>query len=334
MTQREHYDKFIEEWKSGDGISARTSGSTGLPKSILLTPSQIKRSASRTNEFFGIGADNHLHTAVSMEYIGGKMMIARSIVADCELSWQEPSMTPLPPASPSVDLMSVTGAQMPSVLDRVKEFKHIKNFLIGGSALSPELWKAISESGITAYESYGMTETASHIALRKISGDSPSEVPFQLLPGISVTLSSDDTLIIHDGEISVETNDVARMTESGGLHILGRRDDMIISGGRKVLPQSIEKIISENLNLEDHPFFIDSLPHPVWGNEIVMVILLNPDEKDYVGRLREALDSMDEKTLPRWQRPKKILSADTFPATGSGKLKRGDKVFLSGLKSL
>ena len=331
MTQEEHIACFMQEWKAGKGISAMTSGSTGEPKKIWLPREQVKRSALRTNKFFEISANSCLHSAVSFQYIRGKMVIARALTAKCNYTWQEPSLNPTPPAGPEVALMSVTGAQMPHILRNKGEFNHVKAFLIGGSALSEELCRSISTSGLTAYESYGMTETASHIALRKIDDKKSFKAPFFPLPGIRISLTEDNRLIIDDDDIKVVTNDIARIYPEGGFEILGRSDDMIVTGGKKVLPQTIEKIISDHIRLAGHDFFIDSIPHPQWTNEIVLVVI--GDEMTYpvLYDAQKEISSLTEDVLPRWQRPKKILIADRPPLTPNGKLKRRDLNFLMGL---
>lgn len=314
-------EEFIAAWRSGMGIRVYTSGSTGSPKDIVLPHNQIVRSAFRTVRFFSIDQGSHLHSAVSFEYIGGKMMIARSLLAGCKLSFQPPSLRPEAPEE-MITLMSVVPAQMASILSRKEEFRHVCNFLIGGSAISLELWREIANSGLTAYESYGMTETASHIALRKIEGDRPSDVPFRLLPGIDVSLDKDGSLIIVDDDITVKTNDLAQILPDGGLIIKGRIDDMIVTGGKKVLPQNIEIILAEHIDFQGHRFMIDSLSHPVWTNEIILVVEDIAVNDDFIDYIQSAVNSIPEAVLQRWQRPKRYVKVKGLPVTSSGKIKR------------
>lgn len=243
-------------------------------------------------------------------------MIARSLAADCKLSWQHPSMTPVAPAD-TVTLMSVVPAQMLSVINRKEEFRNVGTFLIGGAAISPELWREISNSGLRAYESYGMTETASHIAVRLVVGEAPCESLFYPLPGIDLSLACDGCLIIKDEDVSVKTNDIAEIHADGGFFIKGRKDDMIVTGGKKVLPQDIEAVLSANIDFCGNRFMISSKPHPVWTNEIVLVIENSPH--DLIPVIRHNINNLDEMVLPRWQRPKKIITIPSLPLSSSGK---------------
>lgn len=315
-------DSFIAAWKSGKGIYAHTSGSTGTPKRIILSKAHLVRSALRTVNFFGIDRNSHLHSAISFDYIGGKMMIARSLLANCRLSWQSPSLHPQAPSSP-VKLMSVVAAQMPSIISRINEFSHVENFLIGGSAIPPEIWRAIVSSGIMAFESYGMTETASHIALRQVMGNRPDDVPFVPLPGIRVELSEEQCLLISDGELKVKTNDLAEITPEGGFFILGRKDDMIITGGKKVLPQTIEKILADHLDFGERRYIVVSRPHSVWTSEIILLVESSDSAPLLLSKkLKEMLSAIPEEDLPGWQRPKEIIIVKELSTTPSGKIRR------------
>lgn len=308
---------FTEAWKEGKDVTVHTSGSTGMPKDILLTHHQMVRSARRTNKFFGIGQNSHLHSVISFEYIGGKMMIARSIEAGCRLTWQEPSLRPSAPAS-DTSLMSVVPAQMSSILEHENKFKGVNTFLIGGSSVTAELWPRISNSGVRAYESYGMTETASHIALRRVKGNDPSNSPFRPLEGVELSLAVDGCLIIKDEDIELKTNDIVTFTQDGGFFILGRKDDMIVTGGKKVLPQTIEKILAAHIDFKGKKFIIDSRPHPVWSNEIVLKVESDNNSND-LSSLQSSIDKIPLSVFPRWQRPKEIIGVENIPLSASGK---------------
>lgn len=320
-------NSFLEEWHNGDGIKARTSGSTGEPKTIMLSPSQVRRSAKRTCAFFGINRKSRVHSAVSFEFIGGKMMIARSLVSGCMLSYSEPSLNLLPPDTNSeVSLMAVVPAQLPHILDHLNEFSHIRKYLVGGSSINDKLWDRINASGIDAWESYGMTETASHIALRRIIGPSDNRPRFVRLPGINISSDKDGCLIIYDNEITVHTNDIIRIFIDGSFEILGRRDDVIITGGIKVLPQYVEEILRPRLMELCADFYISSLPDETWTSRLVLKVVPLPQEDisepSLASAIRHAIDTIPLDTLPKKLRPKDILFIPALPLTPSGKLLR------------
>ena len=319
---------FLEGWETKEGIRVFTSGSTGAPKEILLTGRQIRRSARRTNNFFNIGKNSRVHSAVSFEYIGGKMMIARSLVSGCELTFSTPSLNPIPPAHGTpVNLMSVVPAQMPHIIENLNEFNHVENFLLGGSAIDDRLWDKIVQAGIKAWESYGMTETASHVALRRVVGPSSRRPFFVPLPGISIKLDFEDCIHICDEDIIVVTNDIARMDPHGNFEILGRRDDIINTGGIKVLPHEIESILAPYISDFAEAFYITSEKDEIWTSRIVLVLV--PKEKyllneagDVLSRVRNIIDTLPEELIPRKKRPKTIRLANSLPYTSSGKLDR------------
>lgn len=308
------FEDFIKEWRSGQPfIEARTSGSTGIPKEIRLDKEFVRQSACRTNSFFGITSESRLHSCVSPEYIGGKMMAVRSEEACCRLTWERPSNTPLLSVGKEerIDLLAVVPSQMLHIVDRMGDMPEIGSVIIGGSAINPSLRDKIVESGIKAYETYGMTETSSHIALRRVERE---EKAFEVLPGIRVELDVRGCLVVvFDSGERVETNDLAVLTAEGGFIITGRHDHVIITGGKKVNPYDVEKRIS---GLISSPFMISSKPDEKWGNKVVLKI---------EGEGQDDTEGMMEKMrhiLEPWEMPKEIIPVERLERTQNGKLKR------------
>ncbi|MDE6717419.1 MAG: hypothetical protein K2J70_04415, partial [Muribaculaceae bacterium] len=196
------------------------------------------------------------------------------------------------------------------ILENPATARCVRNFLIGGSAISPLIREKIVDSGISAFESYGMTETASHIALRKIT---EHEDPFEVLPGIEIFHHSGNLLGIKlELAMIVKTNDIAEIDGHGRFRIIGRADNAIITGGKKVFPEEIEKKLSEILHC---PFYISSLPDPKWGQRVVLVSLLSAPPDSLIIRLcRAAL-------LPH-EIPKEIYRVESLHYTSNGKIKR------------
>ncbi|MDE6578264.1 MAG: AMP-binding protein, partial [Muribaculaceae bacterium] len=240
------FEDFKEEWNNDSGvISARTSGSTGNPKLIELDKAFVKESAVRTINFFGLNSSSRLHSCVGADFIGGKMMAGRSFVTDCHFTWETPSNRPLERMSGNdkLTLIALVPSQMIHILENLDRMPEIDYFLIGGSSIPRKLREAISEAGLQAWESYGMTETASHIALRKIEKD---EGWFEALPGI--TLASDERgclVIKFENGIKVTTNDNVIFKDSRHFRITGRADNVIITGGKKVNPEEIENKLED-----------------------------------------------------------------------------------------
>lgn len=314
------FEDFIKEWHGVTPyITAHTSGSTGEPKEIELQKEFVKRSAMRTNRFFSIGKDSRLHSCVAADFIGGKMMAVRSLIAECCFTWEKPSNRPLQQMSNNdeITLLAVVPSQMIHILDHFEEMPVIQNVLIGGAAIPTELRKRIAQSGLNAFESYGMTETASHIALRKVEEE---EGWFDALPGIEVTNDERGCLVIEfeTGERFV-TNDMS-IFDGKRFKIAGRIDNVIITGGKKVSPERIERKVSHLFNGD---ILVSSEPHPKWGEQVILLA----EEKEPVAGEGMLMKEM-RKILEGWEMPKRISWNIRLPRTPNGKIKRdiGTKV--------
>ncbi|MDE6793773.1 MAG: AMP-binding protein [Muribaculaceae bacterium] len=264
------FEEFLAEWRGESPvITVRTSGSTGTPKCIELDKEFVRGSGRRTNSFFHITSESRLHSCVGVQFIGGKMMAVRSELAGCRLTWETPSNTPLSGIAPNevIDLLAVVPSQMLHILAHLEEMPTINAIIIGGSAIHPQLRERIIASGLNAYETYGMTETASHIALRKIER---GEEWFKPLKGIKVSLDDRGCLVIcfERGE-RIVTNDLAIINKDSGFKILGRYDNVIVTGGKKVNPEDVERRIA---SLIKGDFIITSRPDEKWGERIVLRI--------------------------------------------------------------
>lgn len=306
------FEDFRKEWEaSSDVIICQTSGSTGMPESIPIPKIQMIRSAQRTCEFFDISNHSHLYSCVGAQYIGGKMMMVRSIVSGATFGWETPSNRPLAEYNGQrIDLLSIVPSQMVFLLDHPEILHHICSFLIGGAPIPTPIRKRIIESGIDAWESYGMTETSSHIALRKVKEDNEW---FKTFPGITVEYHSENRLAINiPGWKKFLTNDIAEITSSHSFRILGRADNIINSGGKKISPEELEQVLSSEFTF---PFFISSQADVKWG-EAVVIVVAGADATD-----AEILLKCKE-MLPSFKVPKAVLRLNKIPLTPNGKLKR------------
>lgn len=306
------FEEFLAEWRdSKPFISVHTSGSTGQPKVIELEKDFVRESALRTNKFFSLGKGSRLHSCVSADFIGGKMMAVRSELAGCRLTWEVPSNTPLQEIdkNETIDLLAVVPSQMIHLLDHLEEIPQINAIIIGGSRIHPSLRKRIAAGGLNAFETYGMTETASHIALRKVTEE---EIPFIPLDGISISKDERDCLLIDFSTGKrIATNDMVKIDSNGGFTIIGRYDKIIITGGKKVNPEEIERRISEFITEE---FYITSFPDEKWGERIVLKV---------EGKIidKEGLRSKLKTVLRNYEMPKEIIEVERFERTENGKIK-------------
>lgn len=316
------FEEFGREWDSGvESVEARTSGSTGVPKYVRLDRRFMEASALATNRFFRIYSSSWLHSCVAADFIGGKMMYVRAALAGCRFSSEIPSNRPLRGNLPAkLSLVALVPSQMRDILERVEAdglslspLPEVETYLIGGSAIPAEMRRRIGESGLRCFESYGMTETSSHIAVRQIDGAVDPGWFGLIRDDVELSLDDRGCLVIDfpDFGQNIVTNDIAELLDCHHFRIIGRADDVIITGGRKVHPADVESRLSAVVGGE---FAVSSLPHPLWGEAVVAVAT----GRNTLERIAEAAP----RVLQPWERPKNLLLVESMPLTPNGKLSR------------
>lgn len=301
---------FVAKWLNDDSyIAVHSSGSTGKPKVIQIEKSKMLASARMTCAYFNLKKGNKALLAMSPKHIGGMMMIVRAFYAKLDLHILKAQSNPAKEISESFDFVALVPYQVKCILkENLEQIKYFKQLLIGGGQVDWELENTLIKSKIDAYSSFGMTETISHFALRKI-GD---EDEYTCLEGIEIEQSSENKLVIHapmlhDGPIY--TNDLIRKTSQTSFVWLGRADFAIETGGIKVIPELIEKQLVKHIN---ERFFISYLPHDKLNNELILVI---------EGSSR-SLNAGVFDHLEKYHQPKKIFFIPRFIETSSGKVNR------------
>lgn len=258
---------FLAEWRSDvPYIEAHTSGSTGTPKSIRLLKTDMRVSAEATNRFFGITHDSVLAIPLSADYIAGKMMAVRADVAGCRLIEMPVSNSVV--IDTHIDLLAIVPSQVESVLANVDVARKVGNILVGGGPLSQSRAMALTESGIPSFLGYGMTETCSHVALRRLGSEC-----FSALPGFRFSADPRGCLVINSETMSfgqLVTNDIVELDSPQAFRWRGRFDNVINSGGLKISPEEIEKKIA-HLFPDGTNFYITSRRSERWGEEAVLV---------------------------------------------------------------
>ena len=306
-------NKFLEDWfNDSEEITIYTSGSTGQPKPINVKKMHMMQSASITCGFFNLKSGDKVLLCMSMNFIAGKMMVVRAIVAGLDLYPIEPSGHPLSSSETCFQFASMVPLQIYNSLQidsEMEKLKRIGILLIGGGAIDSNLETALKDFTNKVYVSYGMTETLSHIALRRING-SEASLSYTPLPFVTISLSKENTLVINAPMVSdkiLTTNDIAEINKDGSFRIFGRKDNIINTGGIKVQAETLETILGKYIKT---PFAISSLPDKKFGEIIVLVVEQTIDKLLY------------SKHLPTYQRPKKIIQVTKIPLTESGKINR------------
>jgi O-succinylbenzoic acid--CoA ligase len=254
---------------------------------------------------------------MSLQFIAGKMMVVRALVAGLDLYLVPPSGYPLKDTDLRFRLAAMVPMQIYNSLQVSLERERLQQIgvlLLGGSAIDPKLETALKAFPNPVYASYGMAETLSHIALRRINGSDASDY-YTPLPSVQVFLSEESCLVIDAPLVSDQrlyTNDHAELRGDGSFRILGRIDNVINTGGIKVQTEALEAFLSDFIDI---PFAISSLPDEKFGEIIVLAV---------EGILDDALltQTLHAENLPAHQFPKQIISLESLPRTESGKINR------------
>lgn len=312
-----HIGSFLLDWMDpSTNITVQTSGSTGKPKAIEIKKQHMVNSALATGRYFKLSPNDSALLCLPASYIAGKMMLVRAMVLGLNLYSVPPASDPLRGIRTSFDF----GAMVPlQAFKSLPNLHRIKTVLIGGAPVSHELSAQLQDIANFTYETYGMTETITHIAVKRINGFTDTknnkESPFEVLPDITLTVDDKNCLVIDAPKISddiISTNDVVVLTSSTKFKWLGRLDNVINSGGVKIHPERIERILSSYLTV---PFFVAGIKDAYLGQQLVL--LVEGQEKD---RISAVLDSIKE--LETYERPKRILITAHFLRTESGKIQR------------
>lgn len=312
---------FLREWfNESPFVYGQTSGSTGTPKKIKLLKTDMLASARITNHFFGITPQSTLLLCLSPNYIAGKMMIVRTLLAEAELITVKPSSSPLTDPCKPIDLTAMVPMQVEETLKNPTTTKHLKQsrqLIIGGAPIPPALKKTLQSLPTACFATYGMTETVSHIALQQLNGPKASPAYFAL-GKVHFETDQRNCLIINTPHLKQQrfvTNDIVRLTDSTHFEWLGRYDNIINSGGIKFTPESIEQQISGIIPTR---FFITSQPDQRLGQKIVLVIEDTPWSPARQEQLLQHLHNI----LTPYETPKTILFRTPFQETDSGKVIR------------
>jgi O-succinylbenzoic acid--CoA ligase len=297
---------FILDWfDERNYISMQTSGSTGIPKIIKVDKQAMVNSALATGDFFDLRAGQTALHCLPVNYVAGKMMLVRAMILGLDLEFVAPSSHPMRNLDMHFDFAAMVPLQAQNSLS---DLNKIKKLIVGGAKINSKLENALKKiPKISVYETYGMTETISHIAAKKVG-----EKEFSVLPNVTISYDDLNCLIIHAPRISedlITTNDVVELVDENKFIFLGRIDNVINSGGIKILPEQVENKLSPFF---DRPFFIGSKEDATLGEKVVLVI---EGEK-------EEIDTTIFESLGKYEKPKEILFVKKFSYTGNGKIIR------------
>lgn len=312
---------FLMDWvDDSEIISVFTSGSTGVPKKIELKKQQMVNSALATGEFFDLKPKNSALLCLPANYIAGKMMLVRAMVLGLRLDYVLPDSNPLATIKKEYDFGAMIPLQLEHSLSKINRFKKM---IIGGAPLSKALIAQIQKKKTICYETYGMTETITHIAAKKVNHLANKTPYFEAFPNVALSTDDRGCLIINAPQISDEviiTNDVVHLISATQFGWLGRFDTIINSGGVKLNPETIEVKLSE---VVAHNFFVAGVPDATLGHKLVLIIEGSVDV-DVIQTKIQQLTS-----LSKFEVPKEIFCLEKFISTENGKLQRSKTLMLA-----
>lgn len=304
-----HLSKFVSEWfDENDFVEVTTSGTTGTSKIIRLKKEAMVNSALATAAFFDLKNNCKALHCLPMQYIAGKMMLIRAMVLGWDLDFVKPDSHPLDGNKENYDFAAMVPIQ---VEHSITQLHAVKKIIIGGAKLNPDLANKLKQLPTAVYETYGMTETITHIAAKRIQDSA-----FSVLPGIVISTDDRNCLVIEAprlSEVKIITNDVVELQDGNKFVWLGRYDNVINSGGVKLFPERIEEKLGGKI---PYRFFVIGKPDASLGEKLVLVIESSPYEIDTA-----LFDGLD-----KYEKPKEILFVPKFSETETGKIKRGDTI--------
>ena len=298
---------FLLDWfDSKDYIEMLTSGTTGASKIISVSKQAMVNSALATGDFFDLNPGNTALHCLPVKYVAGKMMLVRAMILGLDLEFVAPSSHPMQNDENEYDFVAMVPLQAQNSL---VELKKVKKLIVGGAKINSALEKALMKLKTEVWETFGMTETITHIAAKRIE-----EKAFTVLPNVTISYDDNNCLVIHAPRISddiIYTNDIVELVNENQFVFLGRMDNVINSGGIKLIPEQIEEKLASKIHFR---YFISSKEDKELGEKVVLVI--ESEKQDLEENLFEELS--------KYEKPKEIIFVSKFKETASGKVIRNE----------
>jgi len=295
---------FVADWLSPKAtMELQTSGSTGMPKTISVDKRLMRNSACMTGLRFGLRAGDSALLCLPMQYVAAKMMVVRALVLGLELKVVEPAKV----IQESADFAAMVPLQLENSLEYIGG---VRTLLVGGAPVSEVLSAKLQGVDTAVYETYGMTETLTHVAVRRLNGSDKSDF-FEAIGDIRFDIDERGCLVIFAPELNPEpvvTTDVVDLVDKRRFRWLGRYDNVINSGGVKIFPEVVERKLCGAFG--DRRYFVGGRPDDVLGERVVLFV---------EGKAGEIVLPQ----LERYEEPREIVFVEKFEETVSGKIRRG-----------
>jgi O-succinylbenzoic acid--CoA ligase len=309
---------FILEWlNKKEYIEAKTSGSTGIPKTIRLSKESMISSARLTGRFFNFSPGQTALLCLSPAYIAGKMMIVRAMVWGLNLIAVEPGGNPLDGLEEKIDFAAMVPLQVYNSMRNPSCFDRVNRLIIGGGAVDEALRLRLMNLETECYSTYGMTETVSHVALQRLNGEN-RKTSFQAMDKIRFNLDERGCLVIHAAHLlekALVTNDIVELISETEFRWLGRYDNVVNSGGVKLIPEKLEQKIDGIMNVR---YFFTGLPDAQLGERLILVV----EDEVWGEETMKLFHTNQKELLGKYELPKEIYFVKNFSETATGKVQR------------
>lgn len=301
-------DFLIDWFDDKTYIEMNTSGTTGAPKLIRVEKEAMVSSALSTGDFFDLNPGNKVLHCLPVDYVAGKMMFVRSFILGLDMDFVEPNSHPLEYNDVKYDFAAMVPLQAKNSLAKLT---NIKKIIIGGVKIHKSLEQELVKLPNEIYETYGMTETITHIAAKRVG-----ERAFTVLPNVNVSSNENNCLVVHAKKINPEpivTNDIVEIVSDTQFVWLGRFDNVINSGGIKLIPEKIEEKLSTHI---PRRYFVYGQADDVLGEKVVLYVEGEPI----------AIDEEVFSVLDKYEKPKNIVFIPKFTVTATGKIVRKESI--------
>jgi O-succinylbenzoic acid--CoA ligase len=319
-----------------------TSGTTGLPKGVILTYGNLFASAAGSAFNLGVLPGDRWLAVLPLFHVGGLSIVMRSVIYGTGMvlhrQFDEHALSSSLRRD-GVTHVSVVATMLQRLLDVDAEpcAPRVRVVLVGGGPVPASLLERAAALGYPVVQTYGLTETASQVATlapadaiarlgsagkplvtTRLRVDAPAGEPGEILvsgpvvtPGYFRRPEATEAAIRNGW---LHTGDIGRLDEDGYLYVLDRRDDLIVSGGENVYPAEVEALLLRHPDVREAA--VVGLPDPAWGQVVVAAIVADD------GAAPEEIRGWMRARLAGFKVPSRIVKVDALPLTASGKVQR------------
>ena len=307
---------FLELWDTDSGMfTIMSSGTTGEVREMSFTKQALIASANITLTTFDLKAGDLVLQALPMSFVAGKMMLVRAIIGKLKIVIIKPSSKPLKELKGEFKFAAFTPHQVQNILSESPEKLNLFSIIIiGGSKVDRDLEDRLASYDTRCYETFGMSETLTHVAIRQVNGEKRSQ-NFRVLRDFKWEITTKGCLQLsadHLNDSPIVTKDLIERIDEDHFLWLGREDNVINTGGIKVYPETIERKLSGSIK---QPFIVSKMKDDKLGEKVIIY---------FEERYKEYFESNPPEYLELsvFERPKEIKFIDRFPRNKNGKIIR------------